>query len=269
MPDLDLENLPDSKIRYSFAKTDDGELISIENAAKKTKYNCWGCNSPMYKRGGPRRTDHFYHIGDTCPTESALHEAFKCTLHKLIFDGIRNNEDTSKERIKLIIQWVCKQCNITQDLDLLEIIADAKKEVYINKYKPDISLYRKDGSIYTVIEVEYKHPLDDNPRKYYSENNIGIIEFILENEKDLDRIKADPLKPDTCNMCPHVALEENNSNIVLFNGNQQRESQANEIWCWLMGFIAFVVIAFLAFILPKLFKKKRAYYPKRKPKKIC
>jgi hypothetical protein len=264
MPEIKPEKLAEYTIEYPFAKTQDGELIFVESAFEGTKYICWGCNSTLFKRKSKFGIYHFYHKDSTnCTHESALHEAFKKILYKRIVDSISNNQDANKDKIKIVIQWICEKCHILKDRDLLEQMVDARLETKVGLYRPDISLYLN-NSIYAVIEVEYKHPLEDNPRKYYEENNIGIIEFILQDKKDLDRTKAEPLKPNACNMCQHTALKEEENDIA----NQQKENQGNKKVGWLSNLLLFLGSLFVAYHIIKFFSPKTIYSLKRKLKNL-
>ncbi len=195
-------------LRYPFAKTSDGERIFIEDAKSKTRYFCWGCQTPMFRRRSKFGIYHFYHKSTTCSFESALHYAFKDTLLKRIERGLIENRVSDEAKTKLMIQWYCLICKKECKGDLLKRISHAKLEVKVDVYKPDISLYRKDGTVYAVIEIEYKHPLDQNPRQYYIINNIGIIEFKPKTVDDLKLLDADPLIPFSCSLCHLQKLVE-------------------------------------------------------------
>jgi len=263
-PKISPGKLAEYAVEFPYAKTQDGEVIFVENANEGQKYICWGCDRSLFRRTSKNGVLHFYHKdGTTISYETELHDVFKRVLHKRIIDGLNNNRDTSKDKIKIPIQWTCEKCQQSRKLDLLEIVADAKLEIYVGPFKPDISLYREDNSAFAVIEVEYKHPLEDNARKYYEENKIGVIEFILEDEKDLARIFVDPLRPNFCNMCQHPAYEVMNSEII----NQPGEGQGNGNWGWFIGLLALVVIGLLAFLKKGMSKSKRTYPPKSKYKK--
>jgi hypothetical protein len=196
------------ELTYPFAKNSNGELIFIEEVEGKGKFSCWGCNQPMYPRLGKIRIHHFYHRSKTCSFESALHYAFKWALFDRIIKGINNNKDLTKDKVKLIIQWNCAKCDKDPKGDLLKRIDNAELEKNVDKYRPDVKLFRKDGSIYAVIEIEYTSPLKDKPRQHYIEKKIGIIEFKPKEFNDLKAIYNNPIIPNACNLCGHQIEKE-------------------------------------------------------------
>ncbi len=171
----------------------------------------------MFLRQGNIRVHHFYHKSKTCSFESALHNAFKLKLFQRIEAGLRQNRESCEHKAKLMIQWYCANCQIKHQGDLLKRIADAKLEVKVDAYTPDISLYRQDGSVYSVIEIEYTHQLEDEPRQYYNENNIWIIVFMPITIGDLRAAEDDPLVPFSSNICQYKIEDEKPKNRVTEN----------------------------------------------------
>jgi hypothetical protein len=203
MPDLKFEIVPVSKIKYPFAKTMEGEFIGIEDAIKGTEYLCWGCESPMFKRRSKLGKFHFYHKGDTCSQVTAIHEGFKGKLFQLIDNRLRQNNEPNQEKTKLNISWNCAKCIIYHKGNLLGPIKEAKLEKKVDRFRPDISLYRSDKSVYAAIEIEYTHDLEEGPRSYYNRNNIGIIVFKPSTLEDLKSLEIEPLTPYSCDLCKH------------------------------------------------------------------
>ena len=208
--------MKESNLKYPFAKTIGDKLVFIDNAEKHTRYYCWGCDAPMFRRGGEHRTDHFYHKGDTCAFESALHNAFKVRLFQIIDTGLRQKAASGNKNAKINIRWYCEKCKMIHKGNLLKPIADAKLECHVDKFRPDISLYRTNGSVYAVIEIEYTHSVEDRSKKFYEDNNIGIIVFSAYTIDDLRSLEGDSLIPSSCNLCKHRREDlKSEENIVV------------------------------------------------------
>jgi hypothetical protein len=207
--------LPVPKIKYPFARTEGGSFIWIDKAIKGMEYFCWGCNSVMYRRRSKLGLLHFYHMGDTCFKETAIHEGFKGRLFQIINKGLKQNKELGGKKAKLKLQWHCNKCNIGHKGNLLGPIEDAALELKVDRFKPDISLYRHDKSVYAAIEVEYSHALEDKPRQYYNRNNIGIIIFAPSSLDDIKSLDIFPIIPYSCNLCKHSVNCSSDENEII------------------------------------------------------
>lgn len=60
----------------------DGEIVDVTFAEKGKDYTC-SCGGRLRLRGGDIVTDHFYHVGEGCSYESAIHKAYKAVFQSL------------------------------------------------------------------------------------------------------------------------------------------------------------------------------------------
>lgn len=66
------------KIKYSYAKNENGDIVNIEDAKKGEKYFCIGCGDEMIVRLGGVRVHHFSHkSNNNCNEETYLHKLAK------------------------------------------------------------------------------------------------------------------------------------------------------------------------------------------------
>ena len=192
-------------LRYPFAKNSSNELVMIDRAEREIKYNCWGCGQEMIPKKGNVRIHHFCHKPDAnvsnCSFESALHNAFKTKLFNRINDSLKHNKEHKDNKIKIYIAWRCLKCGENHQGNLIGKLSYGKMENYIGEFKPDISLFRDDGSASVIIEVMVTHEIDEKALKYYDSRDIKIIEFAPKSEADLNKIDEDILHPVSVNMC--------------------------------------------------------------------
>lgn len=168
--------------------------IFVSSAIKGIKYRCPECKHDLILKinsGKPNsKTTHFAHkiLNPNCTPEGILHRIFKEILFKIILKKIGNNE-------KFDMKWMCEYTKGFKyhKGNLLNGVSAAKKEKNIDKFRPDISLYNKDGNPISVIEVMVTHFPTKESKDYYHNNNINLISFYMEDYEPLEELLSNPI----------------------------------------------------------------------------
>lgn len=176
-----------------FALNSKNDLVHINNAIKSEPYHCPYCKNKVIARQGNIREWHFAHQPlSNCSNESYLHELAKIKISQWIkkstelilhlpTDAICENNDSCK--------WYDnKVCNIRNfeysTFNLKEYYNDVSIETQYQGFVADILLANNNIHPPIFIEICVTHPCDQ--KKINS--GIRIIEFIIENEDDINRI---------------------------------------------------------------------------------
>ena len=177
----------DEQIRQ-FALNEKEIFTHIDSVKKGERYFCINCKLELIPKRGEKRQHHFAHkpatalnekerlIVSACrkSNESYLHKAFKKGLHELLEKKIEKHED-------FIIHW--KASNIGElEKNLLRIANSIKIEKSIGDFKPDLTLYDKNGKAYVAIEIVVDNKPSREKLAYYSENRITLYEIVLDKE---------------------------------------------------------------------------------------
>jgi hypothetical protein len=189
------------QILYVTAFNEHGILIKANDAEKRGKYFCPVCKNILILRksgnvGKGSKRPHFahHHLTENCTPEGALHYSFKKMLLEKIKDYIKN-------KIPMNMVWECNYCHSKHGGNLLKKVFDVKEEYNMKVCKPDIALFDEKGNIFAVVEIVVTHKPEDNVIKYYSENNIVLIQIELDSENDLDNIDGKLKNPSVVDCC--------------------------------------------------------------------
>jgi hypothetical protein len=192
-------------VLHPFAKDFLGNLVEISYAQKGVKYYCFVCDKPMSLRISPehKKCTHFAHFPGThqCSLESALHSAFKNELYNRFSKAIQDGAE-------VLISWNCRYCRKTHTVNLLRLAERVDIEKNIENTRPDITLYKSQNRILSVIEIIVKHFLEQKTMEYYIDRDIPLIEFELLTEIDISRAYENPLKPDRLNACIDIKCQD-------------------------------------------------------------
>jgi hypothetical protein len=69
------------------------------------------------------------------------------------------------------------------------------------KCKPDIALFDKDNNVFAVIEIVVTHKPEEEVLKFYSDNNIILIQINLTSDKEIDELENKISNPDIVYTC--------------------------------------------------------------------
>lgn len=190
-------------ILYSIAELSTGQLIKVRDAKKGISYNCPICKNSFVLRKGQYRQPHFAHktLSPNCNPETALHYGFKTLLHQKIQKHIEENSP-------LEIEWRCCVCEQIHTGNMLKKATWSEVEYDLGNCRPDIALFGKDGNIIIAIKIIVTHKPEESTLKFYRENGIYLIAFLLKSEKDINRLNEIPLKPDKVNACKIPKIRE-------------------------------------------------------------
>lgn len=188
-------------ILYTVAYDKNENLIKASDAEKGNEFHCPVCKSEVILRksgntGKGSKRPHFAHVNLTpnCNPETALHFSFKNLLFKYIEERIQTNTP-------LKFSWECKYCHESHSGNLLKNIKSVKLEHNLNICKPDIALLDKDNKVFAVIEVVVTHKPEEEVLKFYSVNNIILIQINLTSDKDIDELENKISNPDIVYTC--------------------------------------------------------------------
>jgi len=187
------------EILHEYATTVNGLLIRANVAKKGEEYFCPGCKDKFIlknsgKTGKGSRRPHFAHnnLEGSCSHESYLHNTFKLKTLELIKDHISKG-------LPLNINWECNSCKKEHNVNLLAF--DVKAEFNMKERTPDIALFNRDGNVFAVIEIIYKHPPDDGAINFYRLNKIVLIQIIISSDDDLENVENKVKSPTSVDLC--------------------------------------------------------------------
>jgi len=190
-----------AQILYTVALDKAGHLIKANDAEKGNDFFCPVCKSKIILRKsgntakGSKRP-HFAHqeLTPNCTPETALHYSFKT----LLADKLRQHIAT---QTALPISWLCKYCYDPHIGNLLKKIKSVKLEYNLTVCQPDIALLDSNDKVFAVVEVVVTHKPEENVIKYYTENNIILIQINLKSDKDIDDLENKISNPDFVGTC--------------------------------------------------------------------
>jgi hypothetical protein len=171
-------------ICYPVARNTEGKIVTTTSAIKGNYYACVLCGKKMCFKSSDRklRQPHFAHLAlsPNCTPESALHHAFKETLHERINDAIQ-------KKCPLLISYACPMCLHEHKSNLIRSAVEVKMEYDMGVCRPDLALINSDGRVYAVIEVIVNHWPEENVEKHYEDEGIFIVRFDLEWARGKDQ----------------------------------------------------------------------------------
>ncbi len=184
-------NKDNEKLRkYAFDKN--GQRVHVDSTIHGQVYYCTNCPLKVFPRLGKIRQHHFAHnpttelnekekiIAAECvrTNEGYLHKTFKEGFYEILKSKIQKKEEFS-------IFWNASNLG-QQKRNLLKIASDVKIEEKTGNLesdlKPDISLYDKNGNLYTAIEIVVSNKPSRNKLEYYSRKGITLYEIVLDKE---------------------------------------------------------------------------------------
>lgn len=198
-------------ILYTVATDKDGNLIKANDADKGNDFFCPLCKTELIlrksgKTGKGAKRPHFAHraLTPNCTPETALHYSFK----NLLADKLQQHIAT---QTPLPMTWQCKYCYGGHSGNLLKKIKTVKVEHNMTVCQPDIALLDYDDKVFAVVEVVVTHKPEENVLKFYSDNNIILIQINLKSDKDIDELENKISNPDfvatcfnpKCKVCGH------------------------------------------------------------------
>lgn len=180
-------------VQFRFALTENGTLVDANVLGSKDRkdYKCLGCSGKVRPVLGQIRKKHFRHThNQSCCSETYLHNLGKRLFESNYRHCLKEGTPYFIEYMKPIVCKGCKEGPCSQYLpkihkyDITELFTSVDIEQPDGNYKPDILLKTKKGhKIYVEICVTHKATHEKiNTR-------IKIIEFIINNENDLDIFK--------------------------------------------------------------------------------
>ncbi len=172
-----------------------------EEKTQKKQYVCPNCGRSMIlhksnNTGRYAKRPHFAHKSDVvdCKAEGVLHQTFKNKLYEILQDHLSNNKPFNFE----------SNCPFFKEQHSDNLLKNVKK-VYIEKdlgiCRPDILLTDDNEMPYIAVEIVVTHYPEDNPIKYYKDNNIYLYQLNLESFDDLKNIEEKAKHPDYFNYC--------------------------------------------------------------------
>ena len=127
-------------------------VVKPEEAEKHRDYFCPNCTNRIHRRGGPKVTDHFYHLPPNesriCNPESVYHAVSKQLLAKWIEEGkpIRILDD-------------CPRCGAPRQYSLPP--GATKMEEQVGVFRGDLVCLDGQGNVGAVIEIRYTHAMGE------------------------------------------------------------------------------------------------------------
>lgn len=190
-----------SKILYSVARTDSGEIVNAANAEKAEHYFCGFCSGPFVlrksgKTGPGAKRPHFAHkvLTPNCTPESALHFEFKNRLAETIEQYLSDSKE-------LILSWECSYCYRDHTGNLIKTARRVALEHWLGECRPDVALLNDSGKLVAAIEVVVTHRPEESVREFYRQNKIVLIELHLKSETDLDNVIEKLANADVVDVC--------------------------------------------------------------------
>ncbi|HUM51154.1 MAG TPA: competence protein CoiA family protein [Chitinophagales bacterium] len=190
-----------TNILYTVAKDKNGQLIKANDAEKGNDFFCPLCKSELIlrksgKTGKGTKRPHFAHraLTPNCTPETALHYSFK----NLLADKLQRHITT---QTPLHFTWNCEYCSGQHSGNLLKKVKAVNVEYNLRVCKPDIALLSDNDEIFGVVEIVVTHKPDENTLKYYSDNNIILIQINLTSDKDIDELDNRISHPNKVGIC--------------------------------------------------------------------
>lgn len=188
-------------ILYTVATDKDGNLVKANDAEKGDNFFCPVCKTELIlrksgKTGKGTKRPHFAHrsLTPNCTPETALHYSFK----NLLADKLQRHIATQKP---LPIVWQCKYCYDRHSGNLLKKIKAVIVEYNMTVCQPDIALFDAENKVFAVVEVVVTHKPEKKVLKYYSDNDIILIQINLKSDKDIDELETKIANPDFVGTC--------------------------------------------------------------------
>ena len=171
-------------VKLPFALLGDRLLhISEIPQSGDSAYHCPGCGGPVIPKKGAIKRHHFGHFAESTNCgETALHQ----TAMRLIHDGISL---ALRERRDITLAWPCSKCSKAHERPLLTKATSIVMEQNVGSYRPDLVLYDAAQRAIAVIEVIVSHDPEPEARRYYQAQRIGLIEYGIETEADVERLR--------------------------------------------------------------------------------
>lgn len=205
-------------IKYRYARTIDGRIVSIENIDIETKdsttYYCLGCNRELKPKAltSKCRKPHFWHQPDnSCSSESYLHSFAKHILKNRF-------EDSSQFIVEVLQYCQCdkyddcifrqgkdcrKQTIVSYDLKKYYPTCKEEGQTIDGKFRADLLLVHKDNPQKSVLlEVLVHHPCTE----FKKSSNRPIIEFTIGSEEDALYLQKCPIKVTQKSKNNHFAI---------------------------------------------------------------
>ncbi len=189
------------QILYTYAKDTSGCRVKAADAIRGSGFFCLVCESQLTLRksgntGKGAKRPHFAHRASepNCSPETALHFSFKHLLGEKIAKHLADQKP-------LPIRWQCIYCDEEHIGDLLKKIKSVKVEYNLTVCQPDIALFDSEGNVFAVVEIVVTHKPNEQAIKFYSENNIILVQVNLSSDSDLENLEQKISNPDLVGTC--------------------------------------------------------------------
>ncbi|WP_022932792.1 hypothetical protein [Treponema bryantii] len=183
-------NKDNEKLR-KYAFDENGHWIHVNSTVRGKDYYCANCHLPVFPRLGNIRQHHFAHNSTTELSEKERIIAAECVrtnegyLHKTFKEGFYEILKAKIGKEEFPIFWNASNLG-QQKGNLLRIAGEVKIEEKAghleSDLKPDISLYDKNGNLYTAIEIVVSNKPSRNKLEYYSKKGITLYEIVLDKD---------------------------------------------------------------------------------------
>lgn len=176
------------RILYDFALTVNGNPIYIEKAQRGQTYLCSSCGCEMIVKLGNQRQHHFAHkvANDTSiqnkiddcerTNESILHSKFKYGLYNYLCKKL-NSDDKN-----FYVDYEPSNFGF-EKRNILKVAGKIEVEKFLNSFRPDITIFDKQGKALLAIEIVVSHKPDRKKLIDYSNKDIYLLQITL-NKND-------------------------------------------------------------------------------------
>ena len=175
--------------KYAFDKN--GQIVHVDSTRHGQVYYCTNCPLKVFPRLGNIRQHHFAHNPTTELNEKEKSIAAECIrtnegyLHKAFKEGLYEILKSKIQKEEFPVFWNASNLG-QQKRNLLKIASEVKIEEKTGNQetdlKPDISLYDKNGNLYTAIEIVVSNKPSRNKLEYYSRKGIILYEIVLDKD---------------------------------------------------------------------------------------
>lgn len=214
-----------STIKYQYAYDENNNIIDIKNIdseyRKEHSFHCIGCNGKMKANFCKTKTDYFSHYGDSCSSETYLHELAK-KVFKQKFENytsvlLQFEQSDLCDNHQTCAFYKFSLCSKKNEkiFDLKDFYNVCQEEKVIDKYKADLLLSDSKGKYKKpiLIEIFVTHQCTEDKIN----SRLKIIEFKIESELDIRKLLDQPIKKDSERIKLYGFKEESNDKIQLGN----------------------------------------------------
>lgn len=144
------------------ARSDDGSIVTPDEAVKEQRYVCVQCEVPLRLRKGDRRRHHFSHPpGTACNKETLLHRLGKLLAKKAINDAAAGRGELPH------VAATCPDCNAGFQRALRrprEHFQALEEQILVTGHRPDVVVFIG-GEPELGVEVEFQNPVNATKAK--------------------------------------------------------------------------------------------------------